>query len=270
MFVAQILQFASRKCKERHFRASIFPIFSRRAILVFSRPKFKYVINLLLPLSMNFLHYILVEGTEYCLFSLPSSLLPNTCTNYIVFYCRSSGGWTLVNNIVLKMPKSFVFILENNWQAISNYTTGQIALTASALGDLKKKIPFNQLRFHCFKKIPGRTFHVVTMKNTRGDDVVKYFTAQTDSFPKSCGSFYSLPDDNSMLSKSCWRWKDGYWSAVQPVLPDEKFRLVDHVAYVQSKYHWISMPPRWECDDYYPRYPDIVLPSGGYWKVFVR
>ena len=125
------------------------------------------------------------------------------------------------------MPKSFVFILENNWQAISNYTTGQIALTASALGDLKKKIPFNQLRFHCFKKIPGRTFHVVTMKNTLGDDVVKYFTAQTDSFPKSCGSFYSLPDDNSMLSKSCWRWKDGYWSAVQPVLTDEKFRLVD-------------------------------------------
>jgi hypothetical protein len=96
MFVAQILQFAARKCKEWHFRASIFPIFSRRAILVFSRPKFKYVINLLLPLSMNFLHYTLVEGTEYFVFS---RFLPPCCpthaqtTLYFIVAPQVDGPW---------------------------------------------------------------------------------------------------------------------------------------------------------------------------------
>jgi hypothetical protein len=66
-----------------------------------------------------------------------------------------------------------------------------------------KKIPFNQLRFHCFKKIPGRTFHVATKNNDLGDNVVKFFTAQIDKLPKSCGSFYPLPEDNSMLSRNC-------------------------------------------------------------------
>ena len=120
-----------------------------------------------------------------------------------LFSLFCSGGWTLVYNLVLQTSNTFSFALEKNWKSISNYTTGKIVLTADALGDLMRKMPFQQLRFHCFKKNPGRTFHVVTNKNTLGRNVVKYFTAQTDVVPKSCHSFHPVFDDNSELSPNC-------------------------------------------------------------------
>ncbi len=170
-------------------------------------------------------------------------------------------------NLVLQTSKPFSFALKKDWKSISNWTTGNIALTAGALGDLMKKVPFKQMRFHCFKKNPGRTFHVATKTNMYGDNVVKYFTARADSFPQSCASFNALSDDNSELSPNCSKWKkSNKWSRDNR---NGNTRLTDHTAYIPGKHHWnIQGLSRWECDDYALKLSPYS--PGDFWKIFVR
>ena len=66
--------------------------------------------------------------------------------------------------------------------------------------ELRTLINFTQLRFHCKKQKPGRTFHINTFKNSSGEAVVQYFSGQTDVLPYACGSFYKMNDDNSELA----------------------------------------------------------------------
>ena len=90
-----------------------------------------------------------------------------------------------MHNITLQTSQPFQIDLQTNWKSISNYATGKLALTGSALGDLMIKMPFEQIRFYCFKKIPGRIFHIATNKS--GNDVIRYFTAQTYVSPDRAG-----------------------------------------------------------------------------------
>ena len=46
-------------------------------------------------------------------------------------------------------------------------------LTKSAMKELRKHLNFTQIRFHC-KKIGGRTFHITTAANSKGEAAVKY------------------------------------------------------------------------------------------------
>ena len=122
-------------------------------------------------------------------------------------------------------------------------------------------MPFEQMRFRCFKKTVGRKFHIVTNRDNSGNDVIKYFTAQTGKFPKSCGSYFPLVDDNSQLSHNCskWRREEGLWSHHNAIR--------DHVAYIYGIHHWnILGLSRWECDDN----PKMNFSPGDYWQIFVR
>ena len=175
------------------------------------------------------------------------------------------GGWTLVHNITLQTSQPFQIDLQTNWKSISNYATGKLALTGSALGDLMIKMPFEQMRFYCFKKMPGRIFHIATNANKSGNDVIRYFTAQTDVFPESCGSYVPLIDDNSQLSPNCakWKWNSARWGE-QGV--GQNHRLINHLAFISGQYHWNTLGThRWECDD-----NENNVSAGDYWKIFVR
>ena len=63
-----------------------------------------------------------------------------------------------------------------------------MVLTKSAMKELRNHLHFNGIRFHC-KKRGGRTFHITTAANSKGEAVVKYFSGETDVMPASCGSF---------------------------------------------------------------------------------
>ena len=81
-----------------------------------------------------------------------------------------------------------------------------MVLQKSAVKELRRRLSFTQLRFHCHKK-QGRTFHVVTTSNSSGEAVVQYFSGQTDEQPDACGSFVRLTlDDNSELAGICKDW----------------------------------------------------------------
>ena len=176
-----------------------------------------------------------------------------------------SGGWLLVSNIVLQSStRPSQLPVKTSYRGISNR---QMLLTKSAMKELRKYLPFTQLRFHC-KKRGGRTFHITTAKNSKGEAVVQYFSGQTDVMPASCGSFVIMRNDNSKLARRCkkWGYEKGSYDVGKWGHERDQNRLYDHPAFVKSTYHWLLRPGgRFECDDYL-----AGVSSGDFWKVFVR
>ena len=158
---------------------------------------------------------------------------------------------------------------QDDYRKIGDFQSKALILKNTALFELRKHLAFKQLRFHCYK--PGiRTFHVVTIANSTGESVVRYFTGQVEDFPKASGSFTRLPGDNSLLAlrPADWgmeggRYEVGKWSH------QGKKALWDHAAFILNSAHWVLGSPRWECDDYTRRNTPI-LPVGTFWKIYVR
>ena len=146
-------------------------------------------------------------------------------------------------------------------------------LSPHGLRTLGTKLFFTQLRFFCHKKIPGRTFDIATTTNSSGKKVIKYFTAQINVRPESCGSYYPLSDDNSNLTGLCAQWggqSSGVGKWHQGGSPTSN-RLLNHAAFVSSEAHWLveRKDGRWECDDYSVDGKDAKS-SGDFCKIFVR
>ena len=155
--------------------------------------------------------------------------------------------------------------LKTSYRGISSK---QMFLTKSAMKELRKYLPFTQLRFYC-KKQRGRTFHITTANNNKGRAVVQYFSGKTDVQPASCGSFTIMNNDNSRLSRVCKKWgyeKGSYYVGKWGHERNED-RLYTWSAFVRVSLHWAPTPKysRWECDDFV-----IGVSSGDFWKVFVR
>ena len=156
----------------------------------------------------------------------------------------------------------------DNYREIEKYKTNKLVLSTYGLRTLREKLSFTQLRFFCHKKITGRIFDIATTTNSSGENVIKYFTAQTDDRPQSCGSYYPLSDDNSTLAGQCTQWgvESGQWGP--ETRSDRTNILMDHVAFVVSKALWVvhTGHKRWECDDFNKE----TVSSGDFWKIFVR
>ena len=56
---------------------------------------------------------------------------------------------------------------------VHGVSSKEMLLTKSAMKELRKHLNFTQIRFHC-KKIGGRTFHITTAANSKGEAAVKY------------------------------------------------------------------------------------------------
>ena len=183
----------------------------------------------------------------------------------------------MVTNIVLPDNERFNYSLATNYREISEFSNNNLAISSSALGNLREQMNFIQLRFLCRKKIPGRTFHIVTKRNTLGKLAVKFFTAVTTVIPKACGSFSSMGDDNSIMAKNCakWGYEDGKyqvdkWSRGRLKVSN---RLINFVSFIMGKAKWIiGINGRWYCDDfiYNKGAVQYVISAGDFWKIYVR
>ena len=153
-------------------------------------------------------------------------------------------------------------------------TSKEMLLTKTAMNELRTHINFSQLRFHCKKKQPGRTFHITTADNSSGEAVVQYFSGQTRALePKACYSFVKMNDDKSKLATKCSKWGTGYKHHVgrwgHPGLTED--RLYNHPAFVKNSNHWLlgyegtKFQGRFECDDYKKN-----VSAGDFWKIYVR
>ena len=196
----------------------------------------------------------------------------------IISFSNLLGGWTLITNLVLEKSEGMDWSLTKKYRQIKEYKTNKLALSTDGLHTLGTKMSFEQLRFFCHKKIPGRTFDIATRTNSSGNQVVQYFTAQTNDLPESCGSYYRLSHDNSTLAGQCARWGYqsgnnfvGKWNSDYDQSSPEN-RLLDHAAFVASEGHWHveQSKGRWECDDYRVENEGYTVSSGDFWKIFVR
>ena len=159
------------------------------------------------------------------------------------------------------------FSVESSYRAIDRCHTKKMFLEKNAMTDLRSHLSFTQLRFYCSKQ--GRTFHVTTVANSTGEDVVQYFSGQTDVQPDACGSFVRMENDNSRSTGLCHKWgKEGVNYQVGKWGHGENTdRLFNHATFVQYDYHWMITPTgaRLDCDDV-----GVGGHFGNAWKVFVR
>ena len=154
-----------------------------------------------------------------------------------------------------------------NYQEIRNYSNNRTAISRSAMNDLRRRLTFTQLRFHCSKQ-QRRTFHVITAANSTGEAVVQYFSGQTDDRPKACGSFVTMEDDNSQLASSCHLWgNNDTWGTESNKFRHQMYR---HATYISQGYNanWVIFPSsdgKKQCDD-----DTNDVSTGDFWKIFVR
>ena len=174
----------------------------------------------------------------------------------------------MIFNVVIEgssLPAMLGF--ETSYRGISNYNNNNMALATSALNELRTYSSFTQLRFHCYKRQPGRTFRVTTAPNSTGDAVVQYFSRQTDVMPYACGSFARLEGDNSYLASDCANWgKDNGVYKVGKWGHQGMREFYEFPAFIYALSHWATSPwNRWECDDFKPG-----ASPGDFWKIYVR
>ena len=158
--------------------------------------------------------------------------------------------------------------IEKTYTGVSRYRNNRFVLSPDGMRELRSRISFTQLRFHCRKEQHGRTFHVKTAANSSGEAVVRFFAGDTDVFPKACGSFEKLKGDNSVLASRCAEWgmENGVYHVGKWGHEGHK-ELYMFSAFIKYYHHWITWPGnnRWQCDDMANN-----LSRGDFWKIYVR
>ena len=158
--------------------------------------------------------------------------------------------------------------IEETYAGVSRYSSNRMVLSPDGMRELRSRISFTQLRFHCRKQQYGRTFHVKTAANSSGEAVARFFASDTDVFPKACGSFEKLKGDNSFLASDCTNWgKENDTYPVGKWGHQGYTELYIFSAFISNYYHWATSPrhDRWECDDM-----ANDLSRGDFWKIYVR
>ena len=64
--------------------------------------------------------------------------------------------------------------IEKTYAGVSRYSSNRMVLSPDGMRELRSRISFTQLRFHCRKQQHGRTFHVKTAANSSGETVVGF------------------------------------------------------------------------------------------------
>ena len=178
----------------------------------------------------------------------------------------SFSFWLLIYNIVINKSSTPISLdVKKSYRGNNN----KLVLSPDGMRGLRTILPFNQLRFHCRKQQPGRTFHVKTAANASGEAVVAFFGGDTDVFPKACGSFEKLEGDNSVLASRCVEWgkekgayRVGKWGH------EGHKELYIYSAFIVGNYHWITWPGSntWQCENTLEK----TAASGDFWRIYVR
>lgn len=179
----------------------------------------------------------------------------------------------MIAQTVVKNSTSFPpMIREKDFRMIANYSSGMIRIDVPAILQLKQLIGFRQMRYFCRKGSTGRTFHIITKNDPRGEKAVRYLTEDPLVQPRACGSFVVLPDDNSFLGANCAKWGNNRTSTECDKWGSYKnkgaFRVYNDPIFWEGKHHINLKTSILACDDSYTNL--APLSQGDTWQLFVR
>jgi len=145
-----------------------------------------------------------------------------------------------------------------------------VRIDVPSVKQLRELIRFTQLRYHCYQKAAGRTFHIITKKNIFGEKVVEYFTENHKEQATSCDSFFKGPGDTSVLAANCDKWGNGgRWGYY---LHNGTYRIYNDPVYWDSdnanKYFINFIPGKLCCD--LDKTNCSQLSVGDFWKIYVK
>ena len=142
-------------------------------------------------------------------------------------------------------------------------------ISMNALKNLVESGLYQQIRFYCTSKIPGRTIHLKTLLNENGKRVLEGYALSEKALVSSCGSFEVYQDDTSYVSRHCEEWigRDnsrtehaGYWNYFYP------HKLFTSPIFIPSRHNFLVgyLPHIWTyCDNHGHR-------VHGKWEVLIR
>ena len=192
--------------------------------------------------------------------------------NVLLLFIRS-GGWTLIRRVKLtdgSLPSKEQQVgLDDYKEQLKNYNSHDHVLRLKGFFDLRADMGFEQIRFYCHKKIPGKVFHVTTKTTPLGEAVIQYFTGNTTTSPQACDSFSTFPDDNSTLSRKCAEWGSlqfhDIWGIDKSYVLIMSHRLVVWRVTPQEPYLVAMCNDNYFCEDFVKQGS-----PGDEWKVYVR
>ncbi|XP_078384063.1 uncharacterized protein LOC144666514 [Oculina patagonica] len=179
------------------------------------------------------------------------------------------GGWTLIGRFLMRDKHSLQDAAVNSEsyrEILPNYNSNYQFLLRNGFNQLKRDMGFTQIRFYCFKKKRGKVFHIMTNKDVKGTNAVKFFT-NSDTMRQACGSFTRLPDDRSTLANKCsdWGWKPtNRWG--HPSYLNDKRLYTRPILWAFERYFSFS-GSKLSCDD---NTNDLAMSIGDIWQIFVR
>jgi len=151
-------------------------------------------------------------------------------------------------------------------EILSNHSSNSQLLLRDGFNQLKNDMGFTQIRFYCYKKKRNRVFHIITNQNTKGANVVKFFT-ESDTQPEACDSFTRLPDDNSTLANRCSDWgfqTTNRWGHQNGL--NRKRLYLRPILWAWTHYYTLAGETL-SCDD---GLNDQAMSEGDKWQIFVR
>ena len=159
-------------------------------------------------------------------------------------------------------------VMSSSYRTIlPKYNSNNQYLLRNGFNQLKHDMGFTQIRFYCFKNNTGRVLHIMTNKDSKGADVVKFFT-DSDTAPRACNSFSRLPNDTSILALTCHRWGHptaNRWGNLAMRTNDRLYRRP--FVWPGSGYFRFEAGKVYDCDD---TRPSQNMSVGDIWQIFVR
>ena len=194
-----------------------------------------------------------------------------------------SGGWTLIYRAILQTTDiMYSYTTIDNYRNMFNYKNNNL-VPVTVLNQLRQDMGFTQIRFYCYKKLVGRTLHIMTKDSPEGELVIKYFTNSTER-PAACGSFTALTDDTSVASQQCNKWgydtyknRDEKWGTArnageyrlhkEPILVRSQLK---HAMYTSPINNKDELEGVFYCDDHWNLNYRTNQSEGDRWLIFVR
>ena len=146
-----------------------------------------------------------------------------------------------------------IYTIPNVSTNYENIGHNKSLLDISVIKQLQEITQFKLLRFECYKPSHNRKVDIATLDNAKGHGVVNFYLFQNTTAPLACGTYKTLPNDNSKLGAACSSWAGKTWASKGRKATSIQLYELEFFINSQSYFRVANKKygHRWRCDDFY-------------------